>query len=456
MPEVSATLPGAAEAALVACLLVTAGSSVGGHLTLLAGIPLTVAGAAIAWVAARRAQRGTPHRPCGWIYFWLSANAAVGLSVGPPYPAPLWYGIAYYGLPALGIVLIAIVASGSARARSRAVWTAVAFTTALVLATPIAMPQPMIDVWTLTQTSVHALLHGIHPYTVTTADVYGGQYDFGYTTSAYPYMPLDLIVAAPAVALFDDYRFALVLCFPITVMLLRSAGRRLAVSPHTLDVLTLALALQPHAAFIVSAGWIEPMMTATLAAFVYLSAREPGGSAAAVAFFLLPALKQYVAAPLLLFLAMEPRPRARAIAAGALVAACTVLPFLVWNWRPTLDGMTSILRHMRTPAAFRTDSDSLTAAAARLFGWRAGAWLGAVAQLAAGAIAFVMLRHAALGGLLLASALALLTSFLLGTQAFVNYYSFAAALLLFAALALSRGEVIAAGPVRGPVPAPAR
>ena len=451
----SATLPGDAEAALVACLLVTAGSSVGGRLTLLAGIPLTVAGAVLAWIAARRARRGAPERSFARVYFWLSANAAVGLSVGPPYPAPVWYLTAYYALPALGVVLIAVVAAGTVRARSRAVWTAVAFTTALVLATPIAMPHPAIDVWTLTETSVHALLHGVHPYTVATPDVYGGQYDFGYTTSAYPYMPLDLILAAPAVALFGDYRFALALCFPITVALLRAAGRRLAVADHTIDVVTLALALQPHAAFIVSAGWIEPMMVVTLAAFVYLSAREPRGSAAAVAFLLLPALKQYVAAPVLIFLAMRPRPRARAVAAGALVAACTVMPFSVWNWRPTLDGVTSILTHMRAPAAFRTDSDSLTAAAARLFGWRAGAWLGAVAQFAAGGIAFAMLRRAGLGGLLLASALALLTSFLLGTQAFVNYYAFAAALLLFAAVALARGDALTVGPAGGPAPAPA-
>jgi hypothetical protein len=34
-----ATLPGNAEAALAACLLVSAGSSVGGRLTLLVGVP---------------------------------------------------------------------------------------------------------------------------------------------------------------------------------------------------------------------------------------------------------------------------------------------------------------------------------------------------------------------------------------------------------------------------------
>src|SRR4029077_13806525 len=118
----------------------------------------------------------------------------------------------------------------------------------------------------------------------------------------------------------------------------------------------------------------------------------------------------------------------------------TVVPFLVWNSQPTIAGMTAILTNMRAQAAFRTDSDSLTALAALLFGWRAGPWLGALAQLCAAGVAFAMLRRDGLGGLLLASALALLTSFLLGTQAFVNYYSFAAALLLFAALAFARGE----------------
>ena len=40
-------------------------------------------------------------------------------------------------------------------------------------------------------------------------------------------------------------------------------------------------------------------MIATLALFVYVSARETGGAASATTFFLLPALKQYVAAPVL-------------------------------------------------------------------------------------------------------------------------------------------------------------
>jgi hypothetical protein len=343
-------LPGNTEAALVACLLVTAGSSVGGRLTLLVGVPLTLAGLIAAWIAARRTQRAETARSFAWVYFWLSANGAIALSVGPQHPAPVAYEIAYRAHPALGVVLIGIIAAGSQRARTRATWTAVASATALLIVTPIAMPHPAIDVWALTQTSVRALLHGIHPYTVAAPDVYRGVYDYGYTTSTYPYMPLDLLVSVPAVALLGDYRFGLALCFPITIALLRAAGRRLAVAEHTIDVLTLTLALQPHAAFIVAAGWIEPMMVATLAAFVCLSVDETGGTGAAIAFLLLPALKQYVAAPVLMFLAMRPRPRA--VAAGVLVAAATVVPFLVWNPRPTIAGMTAILTNMRAQAAF--------------------------------------------------------------------------------------------------------
>ena len=449
MTDREPTLPGAAQAALVAALLVTAGSGVGGSLTLIVGIPFTCAGFAVAWVAARRARREPAARSFAVIYFLLSANAAIALSAGPPYDAPRWYEAAYRIHPACGIILVGLVASGRPRVRRIAAWTAVAGATALLLATPIAMPRPMIDVWALTQASVQALLHGVHPYTVTAPDVSGGRYDFGYATIVYPYMPLTLLVNAPAVALLGDYRFTLALCFPITIVLLRAAGRRLAVDGHTSDVVTLALALQPRLAFVVAAGWHEPLLVAAAAMFVYLAARNPDGIGAATAFMLLPALKQYVAAPVLIFVAL--RPRWRSIAAGALVAAATVVPFLIWNPRATITGVLAIPTQMLAASAFRTDSTSLTAVLARASGVRAGPWLGAMAQLVAGGAAWAMLRgnsrrspsgtgdHAP-GDLLLASALSLLASFLLGTQAFVNYYAFAAALLLCAALVYARRD----------------
>jgi hypothetical protein len=434
-------LPRAAEAALVAALLMSAGSGVGDGLTLIVGLPLVCAGFIAAWMAAARWRRPPAARPFTSIYFLLSANAAVALSAGPPYDAARWYQIAYRAHPALAIVLVGVVAAGSARTRRVAALAGAASATALLLATPVAMPQPMIDVWVVTQRSIQALLQGVHPYTVAAPDVYGGGYDFGYTTSTYPYMPLTLLAGAPAVAWLGDYRFALALCFPIVVALLRSAGRRLAVNGHTIDVLTLALALQPRAAFVVAGGWLEPLLMAALAAFVYLSTRDPAGIGAATAFMLLPALKQYVVAPILIFVAMHRR--RRSVWAGALVAAATAVPFLIWNARATLTGILAIPAQMRAPDAFRTDSTSLTALVAQVWGVRASPWLAVVAQIAAGGAAFAMLKGAGLGGVLLASALSLLASFLVGTQAFVGYYAFVVALLLCAGLVLSSPEPIA-------------
>jgi hypothetical protein len=205
------------------------------------------------------------------------------------------------------------------------------------------------------------------------------------------------------------------------------------VDPEFIDLLTVAFVLHPRAASLTGLGFTEPLLVLALAAFVFLSARSLDGWRQATAFFLLPSLKQYVAAPILMYVAMRPRPRAVAI--GAAVAATTVVPFLMWRWPATLDG---ILFFVRNPLGFRIDSDSLTALVAQVTGVEAPRWIGISAQFVVGAIAFELLRHHGLSGLLLASALALLASFLLATQAFVNYYYFVGALLLFATLALAR------------------
>jgi hypothetical protein len=438
LTRAEATLPGAAQSAFIASLLVSGGAGISQPMRPLIGVPMVVAGFVMAWIAATRSRKPPEDRSFAWVYFWLSASTAIALSSGPLYTAPRWYNLAYGVHPAVGIALIGIVAGGGARARTVATWTAVISASLLLIVTPIAIPQPSIDVWTLTQASVKAMLHGIHPYVIVAPDTYQGAYDFGYTTRVFPYMPLDLIVNAPSLALFGDYRFGLAIAFPITVALLRSSGRRMRVGDHTIDVATLAVALQPYHAFLVAAGYIEPIMIATLALFVYVSAREMGGVASAITFFLLPALKQYVAAPVLIFLAMKPRPRAVVI--GVAVAAATVAPFLVWRWHATLAGMMAIINNMRSPGAFRTDSLSVTAVAALVFGVRVGPGLGAAAQLASGSVAFALLRRNGLAGFLVAAALAVIASFLVGTQAFANYYAFGAGLLLFGALSMARQD----------------
>jgi len=297
----------------------------------------------------------------------------------------------------------------------------------------IAIPSPVIDVWTLTQGAVRALLDGAHPYTARVEDVYHGTFTGGYVSSVYPYMPATLLAHAPSVALFGDYRVGLALCLPATLALVRGAGRRLRIDPRTLDAVSLALVLHPRIAFIVGSGYNEPLLMLAASAFVYAAARAPDGLAASLAFWMMPAMKQYVVAPAAMRLVwtLDHSRARRATIVGILAAAATVAPFLVWRFAATLDG---ILFQVRPSIGFREDSLSVSAAIARTIGWIVPWWMPLAAQLMVGACAYVRLRRHGIGGLLLASALALFASFLFGRQAFLNYYAFVSVLLLLAAL----------------------
>jgi hypothetical protein len=286
----------------------------------------------------------------------------------------------------------------------------------------------------------------VHPYTARVDDVYHGTFQGGYVSSVYPYMPATLLAHVPSVALFGDYRIGLALCLPATVAFVRGAGRRLHVDPRALDAMTLALVLHPRSAFIVGSGYNEPLLTLAAAVFVYAAARAPDGAVASIAFWMMPAMKQYFVAPALMRLFStfdDPRKR-RATMAGMLVAAATAAPFLIWRWSATLDG---ILFQVRPSIGFRPDSLSVSAAFARATGWIVPWWTPLAAQCVAGAAAFTWLRHRGLGGFLLASALALVASFLFGRQAFLNYYAFVSALLLLAALVFASPVDHAAIPI---------
>jgi len=430
------SLPASSTMALRAYLLASVGSNVTGHLTLPLGLPITVAGFVAALLAARSVRRTPTQQPVTWSPAWLSVMIAAGLAAAPRDHPPSWYAALFRMVPILSIILLGVFAGGGVRTARRALWVMVTLAMMLQVLAPVAVPYPTVDVWSWTQTSVHALLHGVHPYVVRADDVYGGAYDLGYTNTVYPYMPLTLVAHAPTVALFGDYRFGLALCLPITIWLLRSAGRCYHVDVRVLDLLTLALALDPRGVFLVEQGYNEPLLMVAVAAFVYFSARTPDGTAPAIAFLLLPALKQYVVAPALIFLVDLWRRRLyRALVIGVGAASSTVVPFMLWEWRPTLDG---ILFQVRPSVGFRADSLSLTALAWRITGVEPWHWLPEATQLVVGATAFAYLRHLGAGGLLLASAISLFASFLLATQAFLNYYHFVSILLLCSALVLAR------------------
>jgi len=106
-------VPAATRAAFVACLLIAIGSCTGGHLRLLIGIPVTVAGAVMACVAVRRAREPREVRSADVICVLLSAMAAVGL-ISPSPEGSVSYEILYRSLPAAGLVAAGVLAAGDA------------------------------------------------------------------------------------------------------------------------------------------------------------------------------------------------------------------------------------------------------------------------------------------------------------------------------------------------------
>jgi hypothetical protein len=330
----------------------------------------------------------------------------------------------------LGLAAVSVFFYGPARQKRRAVTAVVVAATSLHFVTLLAVPQPRFDVWIWTQSSIQALLRGVHPYTVDVTDLITNVYQLGPTATLYPYMPLTLVAFAPAYALFGDYRVLSALCVPATVALNRATGRRLDLDPRFIDAMTLAFLLHPRGTWFTCYGWTEPLLVMVVSGFVYLATRAPGGAAQAIAFLCLPALKQYVVAPVVLFLAIT-RPRASVAALAVTVAAATVVPFLIWDWRPTVEG---ILVQVVSPVRPRLDSTSLVALVGVPTGIYVTRWATVVVQFLVAGIAYTRLRDHGLGGLLLASSLALCATFLIGWQAFMNYYYLVAEMLLLTAM----------------------
>ena len=417
--------------ALSAALVLSIGSSLGGYNLFILGLPLTIAGFVLACRAALNWSNPDLTQRFTGITALLTAMAALGI-VGPKTGGLLWYEVVKRTFALAGIVLVGLYSSDDRTLQRTAARIAVAAGLLLFAIGPIGAPHPPIDVFTWTQTSVQALLRRTNPYTVVAPDVYLGRYDPGYTVSVYPYMPATLLAYAPWVGVFGDFRFALAAAVALTVLLIHRIGRRLGVSSPLTYAAALAMVLHPSGPRMIESGWTEPLLVTGAALFVYFALQNPKGIGQAATFLLLPALKQYVVAPTVLYLIRGRQAvRPRVFLAASAIGAATVLPFLIWNWQATLSG---IVFQMQAPTVPRLGSTSLVALMATTAGVYPGKWMSAIVQLIVGGIAWWRLKEQGLSGLMLASALSLYATFLVGWQAFVNYYYFVGALLILAAM----------------------
>jgi len=414
-----------------AALLLLAACAVNGQLRFVAGLPLVIAALVFGIRAVTTPFSDRTRTAPQSLWILVAATVALGV-VSPNLDGPMWFDIVRLTWSAVGVVLVGLVATRDPAWRRRALAVAVLGSAALYFATPTIIGNPQIDVVAWTSTATRALLHGIHPYTVVAPDVYDGGSDFGFAVQVYPYMPATLLVFAPVTAVLGDFRYALAMCLPVTICLLRRAGGRAGASEETLDVAVLILALNPVGLLVVRSGWCEPVLTVGATAF---AAAALGGSTAraTASVLMLPALKQYVLAPALLWGWARGRdltPPSWLSAAG--VASATVLPFLVWNAHSTLRG---VMFQMTAPLHPRPTAISIPGLLASLSLAYPPIWLSAAGELIVCAAVGLAGRAGDVANILLASAIALLVAFLTGWQAFINYYAFVASLLVIGAVA---------------------
>jgi hypothetical protein len=415
---------------LLAAVLLAMACAVDGSLRWCVGLPLVLAALV---TAARALGRGTGgHRALpSWMWTLLAAVAALGV-VSPSTGGPSWFEWLRRAFGVCGVWCVGLASGPSEKGRHLGIRVAIGSATLLALLTPWAIPNPQIDVVAWTNTALRALLSGVHPYTVMAPDVYRGTRDFGFVVVVYPYMPATLLALAPFEWLFHEYRYALAVCLPLTVWLLRRIGRRQRASTGVIDFATLLLVLHPANAMMVRSGWGEPLLAA-VALGAALAAVADATLPATIGLLLLPAFKQYVLPPPFLWFAGPGRRVSwRSWGVAAAVACATVAPCLVWNSRATLDG---ILFQVRAPAHARLTSLSLPGLLENLGVWNLPMWVS-VATQAVVSIAIAWGGVAAdVPGLFLGSSVALLATFAVGWQGFVNYYVFIGTLLIIAAVA---------------------
>lgn len=432
--------PSSTVQVLGAAILVAIGSCVRGQLLVGVGLPVTMAGLVVAAWAVWTVDDERWLDPTRMLTVGFAVMALVGL-FAPVAEGGLVYDALKRTYFTVALMLVGAWPKLTDRGRGRAVQGLVIFFALVQLGGPFLVPKARIDNWAWTQAGLRALFHGIHPYTVSFADVPGAEYG-RHPISGYPYPPLTLVALAPAFAVFGDFRPALSAAIVAAVLLLRMLGRELRVGANQLHAATLVILLNPRSFTATNAGHIEPLMALALIAFACLAARRASPFAQALAFWMAPALKQYFVAPALLFLGGRTKRSLGPTLLAGLVVLAAALPFFWWNASATWHGLWLEVAEWPSPDR---DATSITAVSYRLGLPYAGRYLAPVTQVLVGCLAGWRLRDAGLGGFFLASAVSLLGTFLIAWQGYPHYYLLVTVLLALSALSLSAGTANTTG-----------
>ena len=238
--------------------------------------------------------------------------------------------------------------------------------------------------------------------------------------------------------LFRDVRTVWVIFDVLAALLMYALARRCnpgEKGERLCQLLPLTFLFLPRSLLVIEQSWTEPLVVVSLAAFALAaeSGRWPALTGALLGLWL--GSKQYVALAIPMLLKLR-RWRAATWICAIAVGLALVLPFAIWDFRAMMENV--LYFFLKSDA--RGDALSLYGFAVALGVPPSAGWIGAVvACLWIGALAwFTWKMPRTLAGMLFAAAGMWIFFFLLGKQAFTNYFYSVAFTLLLAVAAIAR------------------
>lgn len=290
-------------------------------------------------------------------------------------------------------------------------------------------PRPAVDVFVSQTEGSQGLLEGKNVYSMEFTPSYQG-----HVADHYGYPPASFYPVFASWYLFGDVRVAWIICqFLAAFFLYRIARRARPEDMLFAQLLTLALLFLPKGLLVVEQSWTEPLVLATMGGFALAWTAGARSRLLGLAMGLWLSSKQYVvlAVPFLFKLV---RLRLTAWLAAALTGIALVLPFAIWDYKSLLNDV--LLFFLKSEG--RADALSIYGALLRhhiAVPWQIVTflWLGGLAF-------FTLKMRRDLAGMLFSTACMWLFFFLLGKQAFLNYYHLTTYALLLAAAAAPEQE----------------
>ncbi|MGO8705606.1 MAG: glycosyltransferase 87 family protein [Candidatus Brocadiia bacterium] len=254
--------------------------------------------------------------------------------------------------------------------------------------------------------------------------------------------------------LFRDVRTVWVIFDVLAALLMYALARRCnpgEKGERLCQLLPLTFLFLPRSLLVIEQSWTEPLVVVSMAAFALAaeSGRWPALTGALLGLWL--GSKQYVVLAIPMLLKLR-RWRAATWICAIAVGLALVLPFAIWDFRAMMENV--LYFFLKSDA--RGDALSLYGFAVALGVPPSAGWIGAVvACLWIGALAwFTWKMPRTLAGMLFAAAGMWIFFFLLGKQAFTNYF-YSVAFTLLLAVAATPGAAENSTPVKPDEPSPA-